>query len=160
VDEGDLEINSDLDDEEGEIAQEGHRGETRDGCRACLALDEALLRLHGAQLCMSGKGHLTAADLLRDLGQLDGACAAVRRAAIIQLTATAAAIAAYGSADAPVAAPGEDRLLDAKEMAARLGLPESFVRTKERLGLIPSVRAGRYVRFKPDEVALALRKRA
>ena len=40
-----------------------------------------------------------------------------------------------------------DRLLDAKEVADRLGVPESWVRESARSGAIPCVRLGRYVRF-------------
>jgi excisionase family DNA binding protein len=39
------------------------------------------------------------------------------------------------------------RLLDAKEIAERLGVPESWVRESARSGAIPHVRLGRYVRF-------------
>jgi excisionase family DNA binding protein len=40
-----------------------------------------------------------------------------------------------------------DRLLDAKAVAERLGVPESWVRESARSGAIPHVRLGRYVRF-------------
>lgn len=39
------------------------------------------------------------------------------------------------------------RLLDAKAIAERLGVPESWVRESARSGSIPCVRLGRYVRF-------------
>src|ERR1035437_4820818 len=39
-------------------------------------------------------------------------------------------------------------LLTAGELAQRLSLPESWVRTEERAGRIPSVRLGKYVRFR------------
>jgi excisionase family DNA binding protein len=38
-------------------------------------------------------------------------------------------------------------LLRTGELAERLGVPESWVRTEERAGRIPSVRLGKYVRF-------------
>jgi len=38
-------------------------------------------------------------------------------------------------------------LLRAGELAERLGVPESWVRTEERAGRIPSVRLGKYVGF-------------
>ena len=47
-------------------------------------------------------------------------------------------------------------LLTAGELARHLNLPESWVRTEERLGRIPSVRLGRYVRFRLSEVERAL----
>jgi excisionase family DNA binding protein len=40
-----------------------------------------------------------------------------------------------------------DRLIDAKAVAERLGVPESWVRESARSGAIPHVRLGRYVRF-------------
>lgn len=40
-----------------------------------------------------------------------------------------------------------DRLLDAQEVAERLGVPTSWVRESVRSGAIPHVRLGRYVRF-------------
>jgi excisionase family DNA binding protein len=57
-------------------------------------------------------------------------------------------------------APEGDRLLNAKEMAARLGVHESFVRTAEREGRIPGHHIGRYVRFDPAEVQAALARKA
>jgi hypothetical protein len=40
------------------------------------------------------------------------------------------------------------KLFTAGELAKRLNVPESWVRTEERLGRIPSVRLGKYVRFR------------
>jgi excisionase family DNA binding protein len=53
------------------------------------------------------------------------------------------------------------KLLTAHELAERLGVPESWVRTEERARQVPSVRLGKYVRFKLSDVehALAERKR-
>jgi excisionase family DNA binding protein len=55
----------------------------------------------------------------------------------------------------------DENLLPADELAERLGVPESWVRTEERAGRIPGRRLGKYVRFKLSEVehALAERKR-
>jgi excisionase family DNA binding protein len=50
-------------------------------------------------------------------------------------------------------------LLRAGELAERLGVPESWVRTEERAGQIPSVRLGRYVRFRLSDVERALAER-
>lgn len=44
------------------------------------------------------------------------------------------------------------RLLDAREVAERLGVPESWVRESARSGAIPCVRLGRYVRFDLGDV--------
>ena len=45
-----------------------------------------------------------------------------------------------------------ERLLDAKAIADRLGVPESWVRESARSGAIPHVRLGRYIRFDPADV--------
>jgi excisionase family DNA binding protein len=54
-----------------------------------------------------------------------------------------------------------ENLLAAGELAECLGVPESWVRTEERAGRIPSVRLGKYVRFRLRDIerALAERKR-
>ena len=50
--------------------------------------------------------------------------------------------------DEPKSEPAaEPDLLTAGELAARLHLPESWVRSRARSGGIPTVRAGRYYRF-------------
>jgi excisionase family DNA binding protein len=45
-----------------------------------------------------------------------------------------------------------EKLLTAGDLAKHLNLPKSWVRTEERLGRIPSVRLGKYVRFRLSEV--------
>lgn len=45
-----------------------------------------------------------------------------------------------------------ERLLDAKEVAERLGVPVTWVRESARSGAMPSVQLGRYVRFDLDDV--------
>lgn len=45
-----------------------------------------------------------------------------------------------------------EELLNASELAQHLHLPESWVRTEERLGRLPSVRLGKYVRFRMSDV--------
>jgi excisionase family DNA binding protein len=52
-----------------------------------------------------------------------------------------------------------ENLLTAGELAARLNLAESWVRTEERAGRIPSLRLGRYVRFRLRDVERALAER-
>jgi excisionase family DNA binding protein len=52
-----------------------------------------------------------------------------------------------------------EKLLTAGAVAERLGVHESWIRTEERTGRIPSVRLGRYVRFKLTEIERALGKR-
>jgi excisionase family DNA binding protein len=51
-----------------------------------------------------------------------------------------------------------ERLLDAKAIAERLGVPENWVRESARSGAIPHVRLGRYVRFDLDNVDSWLEK--
>jgi hypothetical protein len=53
-----------------------------------------------------------------------------------------------------------ENLLTAGELAARMNLPESWIRTEERGGLIPSFKLGRYVRFKLRDVERALAARS
>jgi excisionase family DNA binding protein len=50
-----------------------------------------------------------------------------------------------------------ESFVDAKEMARRLDVHESWVRTEQRAGRIPFVQIGRYIRFRPSEVAFALK---
>jgi excisionase family DNA binding protein len=57
---------------------------------------------------------------------------------------------------APAPAAGESPLLEASQMAERLGVHESKVRTMGRAGKIPIRHIGRYVRFCPAEVEAAL----
>ena len=52
-----------------------------------------------------------------------------------------------------------EKLLTAGELAARLSVPESWVRTEERAGRIPGLRPGRYVRFRLSDVEQALAER-
>ena len=50
----------------------------------------------------------------------------------------------------------KEKLLNASELGQHLHLPESWVRTEERLGRIPSIRPGKYVRFRLSDVERAL----
>jgi excisionase family DNA binding protein len=78
-----------------------------------------------------------------------------------ELAALLAAIAArLATADIapPPAAVGAESLLTAKQMAERLNVPESKVRSEQRAGHIPCVMVGRYVRFDPNAVQAALNK--
>lgn len=49
-----------------------------------------------------------------------------------------------------------ENLVTAGELSAHLNLPESWVRNEERLGRIPSIRLGKYIRFRMSEVEGAL----
>ena len=51
-------------------------------------------------------------------------------------------------------------LLDAPELAKRLGVPESWVREQARIGKLPFIRLGHYVRFRLEEVERYLAERA
>jgi len=62
-----------------------------------------------------------------------------------------------GRSGAGASDPG--KLLTAPLLAERLGVPESWIRTEERLGRLPSLRLGKYVRFKWPEVERALANR-
>ena len=52
------------------------------------------------------------------------------------------------------------RLLDAKAMAERLQVPESWLREHARGGRVPCVYVGRYMRFDPERVRRALDQQA
>ncbi len=54
---------------------------------------------------------------------------------------------------------GSEDLFTARELADRLKLPESWIHSAERDGRIPSVRAGKYVRFNLSDVERALSER-
>ena len=45
-----------------------------------------------------------------------------------------------------------DRLLDAKELAEILGVPETWVREHTRNGHLPAVQLGRYWRYRLERV--------
>jgi len=51
-------------------------------------------------------------------------------------------------------------LLDAPTLARLFGVPESWVREQARLGNLPSIRLGHYVRFRLEEVERYLAERA
>ena len=55
--------------------------------------------------------------------------------------------------------PDSMTLVTAGELATRLNLPESWIRNQERLGRIPSVRAGKYVRFRVSDVERSLNQK-
>jgi hypothetical protein len=90
-----------------------------------------------------------------------------RRIPASQIPAVLAFLAARllieGNADRGGAASAteSEKLFTAGELAGRLNLPESWIRSEERVGRIPGIRAGKYVRFKLSEVehSLAERKR-
>jgi excisionase family DNA binding protein len=52
-----------------------------------------------------------------------------------------------------------EKLLTAGQLAERLALPESWVRSEERAGRIASVRLGKYVRFRLSDVERGLAQR-
>jgi hypothetical protein len=62
------------------------------------------------------------------------------------------------SAPTPCPAQPTRLLLDAAELAAETGLPESWLRDKARKREIRSVRAGHYVRFDPADVIEDLKR--
>lgn len=48
-----------------------------------------------------------------------------------------------------------NRLIDAKELAEKLGVPTSWVYRAAREGRIPSIKLGKYVRFDPEKAGKA-----
>jgi excisionase family DNA binding protein len=71
-----------------------------------------------------------------------------------------AALADGSKAIAPPATAGAakdaERLLSAEELAEQLNVPASRIESGARQGTIPSVRVGRYVRFRRSSVERAL----
>ena len=51
-------------------------------------------------------------------------------------------------------------LLSAPQVAELFDVPESWVRERARLGTLPSIRLGHYVRFKSEEIQRFLSERA
>jgi hypothetical protein len=68
--------------------------------------------------------------------------------------------AGHSSGDNGLSAHEPEKLLKAGELAERLNFPESWIRNEERLGRIPSVRGGKYVRFRFRDVEQALAERS
>lgn len=64
--------------------------------------------------------------------------------------------AAAAAADATAGDQPAERLVNAKALAVRLSLPISCIYEYARNGRIPSVRAGKHVRFSPPAVLAAL----
>ena len=56
--------------------------------------------------------------------------------------------------------PDETRLLTADEVAERLGVPKTWVYARAREGGIPTVRLGRYCRFRPQAIEDWIAERA
>jgi excisionase family DNA binding protein len=69
-------------------------------------------------------------------------------------------VSSHGCEHSGQSARDAENLMTAGELAERLNLPESWVRTEERAGRIPSVRLGRYVRFSVREIERALAERS
>lgn len=61
--------------------------------------------------------------------------------------------------DSDPASQPSGQLLTAPELAKILNVPESWVREQARLGELPSVKLGHYVRFRSDEVRALLTRR-
>ena len=50
-------------------------------------------------------------------------------------------------------AKADDRLFTVQDVAQRLDVPVSWVYAQAEAGVLPSFKVGRYVRFKPAEIA-------
>jgi excisionase family DNA binding protein len=55
---------------------------------------------------------------------------------------------------------GDSALLSAPQVAKLFDVPESWVREQARLGTLPSIRLGHYVRFKAEEIQRFVAERA
>jgi excisionase family DNA binding protein len=76
-------------------------------------------------------------------------------AALTQLAALQTALAARLAA--AHRSERETELLDAREIADVLGVPESHIRTMQRAGKLPHTKIGKYIRFDLAAVQAALR---
>jgi excisionase family DNA binding protein len=85
-----------------------------------------------------------------------GVVAALLGRAHIAVAALEARLLVVSIAPASYRSTEDETLIDAKEMAARLSVPESKIKSDARCGRIPRVMVGRYVRFRPTEVEAAL----
>jgi excisionase family DNA binding protein len=65
-------------------------------------------------------------------------------------------VSSHGCEHSGKTARDAENLMTAGELAERLSLPESWVRTEERAGRLPGIRLGRYVRFKLSDIERAL----
>lgn len=70
--------------------------------------------------------------------------------------ALAAGTAAVGITTARDPSSDGESLLEAEELAAALKLPQTWIEQKAREGVIPSIQAGRWRRFRRSEVERAL----
>ena len=52
-----------------------------------------------------------------------------------------------------------EKILNASELADHLNVPDSWVRSEERMGRIPGIRLGKYARFKLNDVEPFLKNR-
>lgn len=77
--------------------------------------------------------------------------------ALVQISSIQCTLAArLAEANGKTAPDSAGTLLTAPELARRLSLPESWVRTQARTGGIPTTRCGRYYRFDERAVRAAL----
>ena len=103
-------------------------------------------------------------ELARDPKRATGLPRSAIAALLVRIAAVQGALAArLAGPDADVACAPEpsamSELVDVKEMARRLDVHESWVRTEQRAGRIPCVKVGRYPRFHPAEVEAAIAQR-
>jgi excisionase family DNA binding protein len=61
------------------------------------------------------------------------------------------------AAPGPSAAPGDEPLVDADQLASSLGVPVTWIESAARQGRIPSLEFGRWRRFRRSEVEAAVR---
>ena len=100
--------------------------------------------------------HNSLDELSNDPSKIASVPPGTRNNLIARLSALILALTAAPAAAAPAAPIAAAPLLTAAEMAKRLRVHESAVRTMEREGRIPGVRIGRYVRFRAEEVEALL----
>lgn len=97
-------------------------------------------------------------DAIADGADLGGLSRGEAVALLLKLAAAQTRLAATIAAD--TSAPAQAELIDAIELARRLGVNTSWIRYEARAGRLPFKKLGRYIRFNPAAVDAALEARA
>lgn len=106
----------------------------------------------------AGRPHLSVVPTLDEVATKPDLASGLPRSALLALHARA--VRALAALQGPLLdaacdghpVPEQPVLLDAKQVAERLHVPESWVRDMARQGKLRSVRLGHYVRFRPADL--------
>jgi excisionase family DNA binding protein len=104
-----------------------------------ITLDELIMHPHHA----SGLAEQQVRDTLKEIAERTAALRTLETQILWRLLA---------ESSSGTKSDGFPRLLNAKQLAEHLAVPESWVREQARLGQLPSIKLGHYVRFRLDDV--------